>query len=293
MTTSEANDLIERLRPEVGLVKVVDVGAHWNGAEELAYRTLVKREMAEVVGFEPNTEECAKLNALGMKNHAYLPLAIGDGTSQTFHVTRFGQASSLRRPDRRWSERFTDLDEGLEVVAEYSISTKRLDDVPEARSADFIKLDVQGAELTILEHAPEVLAGALVVHTEVEFLPLYEGQPLFSEVELHLRQAGFQFHRFDGLACRAFRPLKFKSKDPTLRGQMLWADAVFVRNVLDLDALTTKQLLKLAVIVGSVYGSRDLSLLALQAAEEKGGPKVRDDYSVALTGSVKERVKLR
>ena len=47
-----------------------------------------------------------------------------------------------------------------------------------------------GAELMALSHARACLKDITVIQTEVNFLQLYENQPLFSEQELSLRQHG-------------------------------------------------------------------------------------------------------
>ena len=45
------------------------------------------------------------------------------------------------------------------------------------------------------------------MQTEVEFVPLYKKQPLFAEVDIALRELGFVFHRFGGMAGRTMKPL--------------------------------------------------------------------------------------
>lgn len=51
------------------------------------------------------------------------------------------------------------------------VETVRLDDVPETASVDLLKIDIQGGELMVFQNAERRLADALVIQTEVEFLP--------------------------------------------------------------------------------------------------------------------------
>ena len=54
---------------------------------------------------------------------------------------------------------------------------------------DFIKLDTQGSELDILHGAGSLLDNCSGLQLEVMFSPLYEGQPLFADVDAYLRCA--------------------------------------------------------------------------------------------------------
>ena len=83
-----------------------------------------------------------------------------------------------------------------QVIATEPVQTVRLDDVPEVVGLTFLQMDIQGAEFLALQHAQAKLREALVLHLEVEFLPLYIDQPLFSDVEQFLRHRGYLFHRF-------------------------------------------------------------------------------------------------
>jgi hypothetical protein len=56
---------------------------------------------------------------------------------------------------------------------------------------------------------------------------MYIDQPLFSEVEIFLRQKGFMFHRFEPLANRVIQQLHLEDDIYHEFVQILWADAVF------------------------------------------------------------------
>jgi methyltransferase FkbM-like protein len=110
--------------------------------------------------------------------------------------------SSLYAPNTPLLAAFDRLEELVRVVREIPIETHRLDDVPEAAGADYLKIDVQGAELDVLRGAPRLLAEALVVHAEVEFVPLYREQPLFADVDRTLRGAGYGLFALEEIQSR-------------------------------------------------------------------------------------------
>ena len=51
---------------------------------------------------------------------------------------------------------------------------------------DFIKMDTQGCELPILQGSTVTLERTVGMQIEVAFSPIYQDQPLFSDVAAHL-----------------------------------------------------------------------------------------------------------
>ena len=276
--------LCEILQKPLPSIHVVDVGAMALEGMPSPYNALLTAGVARVTGFEPVEEECRKLNTAGRGVHTFLPYAVGDGTSRTFRECNFSMTSSLYEPNTALLDRFQNLGELTRVVKQFPVETRRLDDLAEVRDVDYLKLDVQGAEYDVIEGASEALSHALVVHTEVEFVPLYVGQPLFAEVDQALRRNGFCFHRFAGLAGRAFKPMVYQNNVNAMLSQALWADAIYVRDWMDWESRSAEQLLKLALILHDVYSSCDLCLVALDHFDRKTGSALRERYLGALTG---------
>jgi FkbM family methyltransferase len=250
-------------------IDVVDVGAMWLGSDADAHASLVKAGLARVVGFEPAPGECDRLNNLGLPNHRYLPYFVGDGTKRKFHLTNKPMTSSLYEPNTRLLSRFQLLEELTRTVEVSEVQTRRLDDMPEVTNIDYLKIDVQGAELDVIRGAEHHLKNAVVVQTEVEFAPMYKGQPLFADVDAALRARGFALHSLISLMGRAFKPFLAPNDPARPLRQHLWGDAVYVKDYDNLSALTPDQLLKMAVILHTVYNSWDLAGLALANYDAK------------------------
>jgi len=256
-------------------IRIVDVGAMDVGENE-PWSRLVSGGAASLIGFEPNAAECAKLNSANRTNCHFLPHALGDGAAHTLYVGKESMTSSIFPPDAEVMQRFHNLWELSETIDEEPIDTVRLDDVAEAQPADFIKLDVQGAELLILENASETLKNTFAIQTEICFLPIYKDQALFADIDINLRSNGFSFHTMVGVGSRPYRPL---IKDATTnRGfaQVIWSNALYFRDPGEFPALAKTQpeaLLKIAVLAHELYGAYDFAALALQhygAAQKQG-----------------------
>jgi FkbM family methyltransferase len=269
---------ITSILPPIEPIKVVDVGAMSLGDENDVYANLAKSAPVEVVGFEPVEAEIEKLRSLYPTGRTYLPYAIGDGGRHTFHECNFPMTSSLLEPNLELIGKFQALAELMQVVSKTEMDTKRLDDIPEVAGTDFLKLDVQGAELMILKGGEKLLDDVLVVHAEVEFVQLYKDQPLFGDVDTYLRSKGFTFHKFTGITGRAFKPLIWKGDVYSNLSQGLWSDAVYVRDFMKFDQVPTAKLLKLATILHEVYRSIDLAALALSAADARDGTALQPAY---------------
>lgn len=264
-------------------IEILDIGAMAEGAER--YRPLVDQGLASVTGFEPNPAEFARLSGRAGP-YTYHPACLGDGKPATLHVTRYPGCSSLLEPDPAVIDAFSGIGASppggnFAVVSTMPVATVRLDDVAGCARPDMIKIDVQGAELLVLENGPRAVAGALVVETEAEFVPLYKGQPLFGDLHAFLRGHGFELHKLMDVSGRCYRPLVLDSPYAAI-SQLLWADAVFVRSPFDLAAYSDDDLLKAAAILNDVYRSYDLVHRLLAERDGRTGGATTAAYAAFL-----------
>lgn len=157
-------------------------------------------EWATLCLFEPNAEQAAALrmtyNAIGRRRKAYIfetALSASSG-ERVLYETNVPTGSSLLRPG---SDAFGDFGDPSYFfpVVEHRVVTRRLDEVlNEAgiRVVDFIKLDVQGAEVEVLRGLGDRLErSTLGVELEVGLPGGYLGQPSIGEVDEFLRACGF------------------------------------------------------------------------------------------------------
>jgi len=265
--------------------KIVDVGAML-GVDAEPYARLANAVPCKIIGFEPAAGECEKLTALQRPGHTYLPYAIGDGAIRPFHECSSAYMSSLFEPNLALLEKFQNLAPFFEIVRTHDVQTWRLDDIPETVGADFLKIDVQGAELLVLQGATERLKDVLVVHTEVEFLPMYKGQPLFADVDAFLRAQGFAFHKMRPWG-RTFKPMIVNNNINEALSQVMWGDAIYVRDFMQFGELPPTALLKLAVILHENYQSCDVACFALETYDRKMGTGLQLRYLRELTGGAR------
>jgi len=248
---------------------VVDVGAHGTDEDDI-YAAALAARASRVIGFEPDAEDCATLNTRHSPQRRYLPFAIGDGRLGNFHHCRSPLVSSLLHPDTDLVARYEGLAEPCEIISVSPIETRRLDDTVEVESCDFLKIDVQGASLAVLQHATRLLGSTAIVHAEVEFVPIYRGEATFGEVDRFMTDAGFMFHHFHGIEGRRM------IAGPHIVGQrvsqMLWADAVYMPSFSRLTTMSPQAMCRLAWTMHVVYGAVDIAMACLvQLADDSPG----------------------
>ncbi len=83
--------------------------------------------------------------------------------------------------------------EKMDIRQVVEVPQVRLEDVMlEGREIDLLKLDLQGYELEALKGCGSLLKRIKIITTEIEFVSLYEGQPLFGDIDVYLRSNGFR-----------------------------------------------------------------------------------------------------
>lgn len=212
-----------------------------------------------IYGFDADADACEAANADLEERKVnwterHIPLALGKSVEEsTLYVTKHPMCSSLYPPNEPYLARFSGLSELVSLEFNVEIETTTLDHFCKTEGIneiDFLQIDVQGADLQVLEGASWILEHSiLAVQIEVEFSALYLNQPLFADVDVYLRKQGFTL--FD--LATAHRP---RTRSPIASkvhpGQLLWADAFYFRDLIRddfcLPLKTPDQILKLACI---------------------------------------------
>ncbi|MEP0913446.1 FkbM family methyltransferase [Leptolyngbya sp. GB1-A1] len=267
-------------------IRCIDAGALSIGGDKDLWIEFVESGCTEVIGFEPIAEECERLNASVQSSGSirYLPYAIGDGKEHTLNITNVPMTSSLYKPAAKTVDIFQQLGELMQVVKEEATSTKRLDDIKELGCIDFIKMDIQGAELMALENAIETLKHTSVIQCEVEFVELYKGQPLFADVDTFLRSQGFCFLKFTYTMGRPLKPLAMNGNPNQAICQTLWGDAVYVKDFRLRHLLDERVLKSAAFILHEFYQGYDLANLFLAELDRRHNTTRSRDYLSMFLG---------
>ena len=246
---------------------IIDCGAAGGSFQEWASLA----DKIVIHGFDPNKDECQRLNedakAKGLQHYYYPFLIAGDSEKRSFYLTNKGDSNSLFRPDdqliARFKQKYCDhqwisTSETVGHKETIQVGTTSLKTWAHQHSIlyiDFIKLDVQGAELEILKGAGNLLNSVICMNIEVWFVPVYKEQPLFADIDIFVRNKQFDFYTFvintaGQYAGRVASPVSFGNINSAFTqrfaGQLLTADALYFKDPLhNSGSVSTSKKLKL------------------------------------------------
>jgi FkbM family methyltransferase len=198
-------------------VKIVfDVGAHEG---KITQRMNDAFEGASIYAFEPFPGSYKKLlekEHLSNRIKSFQSALSSCKGSSTLFVNSFSETNSLLPSNHLNSA----IDQLTSNINEISIETLTLDDFCLQHNIDHIdllKLDTQGSELKVLEGGEKLLRSQSIkaIYCEVEFMEIYQQQPLFDEIFRYLK--GFDYYLYN-----------FYNLNSIETGQLAWADALFL-----------------------------------------------------------------
>jgi len=222
---------------------VLDVGCRWGFAEKFTQN----QEQFHIYGFDPDTQECELLS----ERYAGQPVTIvplglaGHSGRRTLYLTRQPACSSLLEPDPELTNNYPAL-QCASHVSTAQVDTVTLDSWAEENGVgaiDHIKIDTQGTELEILKGGARSLQLVRSLEVEVEFNPIYLGQPVFSDVDQYLRSQGFVLWKLTNHVHYSWdgstdAPIgedficydeKHRLHHPIYGGQLYWANAHYIK----------------------------------------------------------------
>ena len=231
LATHPIGRLIDALAPSV-----LDIGARGGAVEEL----LAIAPASRIVCFEPDKAEADALAAKGdarWRQFTVLPFAIGGQSApQSLHVPADPRAASLLEPDPAMADRFGQSH--LHVArSTVTVETRTLDGLRregQLDRVDYMKIDVEGAELDILKAGTAVLQDCVALKVECSFLPQRLNQPLIWDIVPFLGAAGFEvvdlqdIHRWRRRNLPA-HPYRVRADMEDSRGQVAQCDVILLR----------------------------------------------------------------
>ena len=234
---------------------------------------------SKIYAFEVDKEECEKLNKTCKEGMKFFPVALGERKeNRKFYETYMPVCSSLYKPNEDLIKLYNNLNIAyLKKTSE--IQTISLDEFlfdHKIDNIDFLKVDIQGAELDVFKGGVKTLKKTLMIVSEVEWVEQYIDQPLFGDVSSFLKDQDFMIHKFLGYGTRSLKPI-ILNQNKNLGTQFLWSDALFIRNIMNVSKLSECDLIKSAIL-SYIYKSPDLTHFYLRKFDEKKNSSICNEF---------------
>ena len=234
---------------------------------------------SRIIAFEVDKDLCEELNQKAEPGIRYYPVALGRKEEhRPFYVTNHPMCSSLYKPNEKLNNMYNNMEVAMMKFVE-SVETVSLDyftNKNNIASVDFIKIDVQGAELDVFQGGPETLQDVVAIVSEVEFIHHYVDQPLFGDVCSFLAEKEMMFHKFLRTGGRSLKPI-ILGNDPNLPIQYIWSDAIFIKDIFKIPDLPSAKLLKLGLLA-FLYGSPDVAYHCFKVYDGKNGTGLHKSF---------------
>lgn len=250
-------------------IQIMDVGASAI-AEVPIYKTLLEKNLAHLNAFEGDSRQIEGIKkSYGEQTTIYTDF-LYDGSIQTIYLASGPSGmTSLLKPDVVALKFFNGFENFGHVECTNQVKTKKLDDVEGLPLIDFLKMDIQGAELTVLKNGIEKLQNCLAIQVEVSYICLYENQPTFGDVDVWMRTQGYVPHCFLDVKRWSITPTIFNNNFRIPGNQLLESDIVYVKNPMKLAELSDTQLKKFATLAHHSLKSFDLCVFVLLEMEQR------------------------
>jgi len=242
---------------------IVDIGAS-GGIDPRWGETT---EFYKGILFEPDPREYDKLQKNHEGNLIVLNSALSDSKKEVeFHLCKKQMVSSIYPPNFDFLNKFPDA-ERFNVEKIIHLNTDTLDNQLKKEGineVDFIKIDTQGYELSILKGSSGCIENVIGLEVEVEFEPMYIGQPLFSEVDSYVKNRGFEL-----IDLKRYYWKRNNNKNTgNSKGQIIFGDALYFKSpeqILSISSISQEKIVR-AIFVYLSYGYIDLSQVLLNDA---------------------------
>jgi FkbM family methyltransferase len=159
-----------------------------------------------IYAFEPtlNTFEQLRNNCFNIKNINLFNIALSDKDGKVnFYVNEFSPTNSILDTDSSANEYWGEnLIKTKKIVSVKSIRLDTFCHDVKVSKIDLLKLDVQGAEIRVLNGASNLIDDGLIkcIYAEVLFVPTYEHQTTYYEIGQYLSKSGYYLHSLYNLA---------------------------------------------------------------------------------------------
>jgi FkbM family methyltransferase len=226
---NKRNELYNYINKITRNISVLDVGARggigwpWTDFDmKFVNSILIEPDPIEAKNIQDNLSKST--------NTVVLPVAFWNNISSVpINLNKSPGTSSVFSPNLSLLNQFPDSDRfhADKIIKVDCTTIDYLIDNKQMPKFDFAKIDIQGGELAVLEGGLNYIKSNVIgLELEVEFVQLYENQPLFAEIDIFVRNS-LGLELWD-LSKAHWRYLNGTSSAPK-KGRLIFGNALYLR----------------------------------------------------------------
>jgi FkbM family methyltransferase len=183
----------------------------------------------KVIAFEPDIKEAdnliSRLKEQGVQSNIINKAIWSKNMKTKLYLTKSPASSSLFEPRMEFIKDFSIADK-FQVVDKVDVEVATLDAALESydNNIDFLKIDVQGGTVAVLNGSSDKLKSVVALEVEAEIVGLYKGSTLFGEIDEILTNKGFDL--------LDLRPTYWRRKESEgvagSKGQIIYTDLLYM-----------------------------------------------------------------
>lgn len=237
-----------------------------------AAENLTKTGAFGIIAFDPASEVSDPKQYEGSETtQVFQHALLGDGNPATLHTCLDAGMSSTLEPLPQ-EELPEQHQQGAKVLTKLPINTIALDSIEGLPGLDWLILDELSDTATILEHGQKTLKDTLIIQARIAFQPTHKHQPSLGELQHWASRNGFRFYRLNTPQHQSQLPENtLTQQNPATELQS--ADSLFLPSYERMATFTDNKKTKLAFLLHSFYGIKDMAYKLLAEVSEKDAKK--------------------
>ena len=245
-----------------GLITALDHGATLPSRPY--FRDFLRKGGVNYICLDPGgvVRNTQQLQDTGLFHHFPL-MVLGDGSNMDLRLAVEAELSSTLPNLAEPSDIIPSIAPPA-LVSTTTVISNRIDDINGIDNIDWLMLDVQHHNLSILQYGQKKLANALLIEVGVCFFPSHSKQVDFSAINKFLETTGFRLLKLANIQHRNLLPEPEKHQEES---ETSYSQAIFIPNNETLSQLENNELNKLAFLLDSIYSAKGIAYQILKSIE--------------------------
>jgi len=232
-----------------------------NGGQLLetgAADTLLRLGAFELLVFDPLGEHASHAARQRDGLQVFPQTTLGDGEPAVHYACLDPAFSATLKP-------LPDAGDGARVLTELPVNTVALDSIEGLPSLDWLVLDHRSDSIAVLENGANALANTLLIQATLRFDVRHAGQPDLPKLCQWAQTHGFRLYRLNNPTHRSHLP---EEMGPDRQAtELVASEALLLPTPRALSALDDNRKVRLAFLLHTVYGIKDLAYALLEQVD--------------------------